>query len=389
MDLRGLPFSLMETAHEVHQKRLLPNTHPCENKRNWFFSGKLWCLSGVRDLLDYVGAPMCPRLRWVFSVLVLGLNTGLAQVPGKQESHSNDMEVRFADSSSVRMVLVQDTIEVMTKYGRLTVPTNDLRRIEFGVHPSPEISEKIQEATKRLASPKHPEREAASKELVVLGHQAYPALHAAAKTSDPEVGRRAEDALKQIRARVPSRLLRLRVSDRIETTEFTIVGRVTSESLKAKSAYFGERSININDVISIRALASGANVEVSIDAAKYGSAHDQWLNTDIDVNAETDVLITATGKVDLWVDGTGQYVTGPNGYSGAVAGPRWNGAVGAQRGGALLGRIGDDGEVFVIGERYKGTASHEGKLHLHIVPSPWGNPSVGNYNVQFITGSAP
>jgi len=304
----------------------------------------------------------------------------------------NDMEVRFADSSSVRMVLIQDTIEVMTKYGRLTVPTKDLRRADFGIHPSPEISEKIQEAIKQLASTKHPEREAAGKDLVALGHQAYPALHGALKSPEPEVVRRAEEALKQIRAKVPGRLLRLRVNDRIETTEFTIVGRITSATLKTRSAYFGERSININDVVSIRSMAPGGNFEIPVDAAKYGSAHDHWLSTDIGVDAEKELLITATGKVDLWVDGTGQYLTGPNGYSGAGVGPRWNGVNGApnaQRGGTLLGRIGEDGEVFVIGERYKGTASREGKLYLHIVPSPWGNASAGAYNVQVTLGSAP
>jgi hypothetical protein len=343
--------------------------------------GGKYKLQGARDVLPLLSAVL---------VLPLGVIPGLAQVTDRQEpSRSNDVEFRFGDSSAVRMVLLQEALDVETKYGQLKVPAKEIRRIEFGIHLAPELRDSIGENVKRLASENHPERERAGNELVNLGFRAYPALMTAAKSEDPEVVRRAEEAVKRIRAKVPGHLLRQRETDRIETTEFTIVGRITSPSLKARSAYFGEAELKITDLYSIRSLSSGGNFDLTVDAAKYGSAHDQWLNTGIDVENEMDVVVTASGKVDLWVDGTGQYVTGPNGYPDGGAGFRGVGVPGAQRGGTLQGRIGENGEVFVIGERYHGKASREGKLYLHITPSPWGNPSAGSYNAHVATGVTP
>ena len=53
--------------------------------------------------------------------------------------------------------------------------------------------------------------------------------------------------------------------------------------------------------------------------------------------------------------------------------------------GCLVGRVGDAGKAFLIGERYDGTPSEEGKLYLQIVPSPWNNASTGSYRVRVTT----
>ena len=43
-------------------------------------------------------------------------------------------EVRFNDESVVRMSILQEHLEIVTKYGKLTVPTADIMKIDFGVH---------------------------------------------------------------------------------------------------------------------------------------------------------------------------------------------------------------------------------------------------------------
>ena len=53
--------------------------------------------------------------------------------------------------------------------------------------------------------------------------------------------------------------------------------------------------------------------------------------------------------------------------------------------GALFGRVGDASEAFYIGDRYEGAQGREGKLYLHIVPSPWNNASTGAYQVKIAT----
>lgn len=51
-------------------------------------------------------------------------------------------------------------------------------------------------------------------------------------------------------------------------------------------------------------------------------------------------------------------------------------------GGVLVAKIGEDGEPFIIGDRYEIKAESEGKLYLHIVSSPWNCASMGSYEVK-------
>ena len=60
---------------------------------------------------------------------------GHAQQPAaSKESSPKIAEVRFGDGSVVRMTLLQDQLEVMTRYGKLSIPITEIRRVEFGLH---------------------------------------------------------------------------------------------------------------------------------------------------------------------------------------------------------------------------------------------------------------
>jgi hypothetical protein len=302
------------------------------------------------------------------------------------------------------MTVLQESLDVTTRYGKLTIPISDIRNIEFGLHLPDEVAKQVETAVQRLGGNAHADREAASRELVQLGHQAYPAVQGAVKSKDPEVSRRAEEVVKRIRDKVPTHLLRLDANDRIETAVFPIVGRISSGTLKARSAYFGEKEIRISDLLTVHFNNARGTSEFTVDAAKYGSPTSQWLNTGLEVDADTDLNITASGQVDLRDDGTGRFVTGPAGFSraggigamqkmaGGMGGPGMGGpGMGAVNfaGGALIGRIGESGDAFYVGENFKGKPGLRGKLYLHIVPSPWGMNSVGSYKVKVNLGGLP
>jgi hypothetical protein len=214
--------------------------------------------------------------------------------------------------------------------------------------------------------------------LIQVGHFAFPLLQKATRSGDQEVRYRAVSVIKQISERVSPELLRLREEDVIHTTEFTVIGRITSQTLKANSPHFGDVALKLSELRTVHLRQNGGKHELVVDAAKHGSSLDQWCDTGIIVDSQQRMLITSEGQVDLWPQGPGQYLAAPKGYNTAGKGGQF-------MAGALVGRIGESGKAFLIGERYDGSAQEEGKLYLQIVPSPWNNASGGQYRVRIQT----
>ncbi len=295
----------------------------------------------------------------------------------------------FANGSSVRMSILQDRIEVLTRYGKLAIPMADVQRIEFGVHLTPDVAIKVESAVLKLASSQYAEREDATRELTFLGASAYPALLRALRSSDQEVVRRADKIVNTIRERLPEKDLRSREEDIIVTPGFTVVGRIVTPALKAQSEYFGNVQLQLTQLRRMRPLNNPGELQVSVDAGQYGSAHGTWLDTGVAVDASTTLVLVATGSIDIYPQAPGQYLSAPKGYGNIVLVPGTK-VVATQANlrtysGSLFGRIGDASEAFYIGDRFEGTPGREGKLYLHIVPSPWNNASTGAYQVKIAT----
>ena len=304
---------------------------------------------------------------------------------------STEVEVRFVNGSTVFMTILQEPIEVQTEFGKLTVPARAIRAIEFGLHLPEGVKEKIDGLIKQLGSKNYRQRDTAVRELAALGAYAYPALQRAAKDKEqPEAAQRAQAAIQIIERKVPARQLRLKEDDVVRTTKFPVIGRILNTSIKARAEYFGEVSLKPYQLYQIRCLQGAGELEVVVDAARYGSAHRQWLDTGMLVDPQLDMVITATGQVDLWPQGPGQYMSAPSGSRNG-GGPLLGGVVvnGVPvNPGILVGRVGEDGPAFIVGDRYSGRPSRAGRLYLHIIPSGWNNASTGNYRVRITTGTS-
>lgn len=285
------------------------------------------------------------------------------------------IEARCADGSVIRAVLTQEVIEVETKYGRLKIQAVDLRRIEVGIHLPAGTEARISTAVTRLGSTSHQEREAALEELVSLGEHAYPSVHAALKSADLEVRQRAEKIVTALKEKVPADRLRLDTRDRIETTEFTVAGRIAGPALKARTALFGDLDLRLCEVRTIRRADSPSGAVV-VDAARH--TLDAWLDTGINVDSAEPLRLSATGQVDVWPQTPGQYTCGAGGYRNAGMLP------GTQlHSGTLVGRIGTTGRLFVVGEQFDKSPEQSGRLYLAITASPWNAASSGQYRVSF------
>jgi hypothetical protein len=301
-----------------------------------------------------------------------------AQDSSPSTSKGHVAEVRFIDGSLVRMCILQDELEVATKYGKLTIPLRDIRRIDLGLHLPAGLDVQIDQSIRLLGSNAYKEREDASKGLIQAGHRAYPFLKKASLSNDLEVSTRVASLMKRIADKHPPELLKLKDDDVIHTADFPVIGRIASPTIKAHSAHFGDLALKLSDLRTVHLRAQGGDCELTVDAATHGSAPEQWLDTGVTVDANVRLVVSCEGQVDLWPQSPGQYLTTPRGYTTAGKGSSY-------MAGALVGRIGESGKIFLIGDRYDGAPSDEGRLFVQIVPSPWNNASTGSYRVRINT----
>jgi hypothetical protein len=305
-----------------------------------------------------------------------------------------EVEVNFLNGSTVRMILQSEKLDIATPYGQLAVPANDIRAIEFGLHFPKGAEARIEQAVTNLGDSNFRVRDQAGKTIIELAPYSYPAVYEASRASDLEVARRAKELVKQLEAAHPKKDLKTAPEDRVITPTFTIVGRILTPTIRAQAELFGQVELPVARMRGLRSLHGGAvAVEVTIEAGKY-ALNGQWLETEFEVDGRSAIVVTAKGLVDTWPQQGGQYIVGPNGLQGrnmgfgagaimVPAGRKIAGPLNGQMyGGMLLGKIGATGEVFTIGERYEGSPEAEGKLYLHIGPSPWNTPSTGHYEVK-------
>jgi hypothetical protein len=349
-------------------------------------------------------------------MILSGLLAGVLVIPSTADENKRDekkVEIHFLNGSIVRLAVQSATLEVATRYGKLTVPVEEIRSIEFGLHMPEGFAAKIDRAVKQLGDASYRERESGGKTLVELGPYSYPAVLTASRGKDLETATRAREILKKLQAAHPRKDLKTSTEDKLMTPGFTVVGRILTPSIKVQEEYFGEATLGLAKMRSLRALTGKFKaVELAVDASKYGTAG-QWLETGFRSDGITAFVITAKGQVDLAPQQGGQLVgpaglqarkarggfgaAGGGGFGGAGgaggAGGGFGGAGGAGGGfppgaaiparfaGVLFGKIGENGEPFIIGERYEGTPETAGKLFLHIAPGPFNGGASGSYQV--------
>jgi hypothetical protein len=161
------------------------------------------------------------------------------------------LEARLVEGGTLNLTLLDERVELITPYGRLSVPLSDVQRIEFATRVSQDVVEQLDRAIRNLGADEFDVREKASADLLALGERAYAALTKAAEHSDPEVARRAEELLEKIRESVPEERLTPRENDVVHTKDSKFTGKLVGESLKVLTAQFGEQRLKFADVLSL------------------------------------------------------------------------------------------------------------------------------------------
>jgi|SRR5579883_744660 len=293
-------------------------------------------------------------------------------------------ELRTHDDTVMKVVLLDPSVSLITKYGKLSIPAADVRRLEFGFRYPEGMKSKIDKAIEELGSLDFRTREDAEQRLADIGHFAIPSLRRTQKSEDPEVVRRAQAVLKLLEGKLGEGKEELRDYDVVETPEFTVKGQLELTALKVRTKYFGDATLKLTDIKSFRSISSASNAEFALDAAKYAKLDQaDWLETQIEVSSGQQLEVTATGKIDQWPQGPGQYMSEPGGlpgYTAAGALPDGSQRIGVP--GQIVAKIGAKGTPFPVGAAYKGKVSASGRLYLRISPSPWNCNSTGSYKIS-------
>lgn len=277
--------------------------------------------------------------------------------------------------STFRGKLEVKSFEVETAYGKLTVPASDVIRIRIGKRADRELKSRLEKLVADLGSKDFQIREAAHKELAKLGKIAYSELLAASRSNDTEVKERASALLSNFTLDETEELQP--DDDEIVTANFIIRGTVKLDLLNVATR-FGALRIEKKDIVSITLAEPEFATRTFSLTGRNTTQSNQWLDTGIQVKKGDRLIIAASGSLN-WINYGN--ITEPGGNEGWGV---WR-SIGSTQIyiGALVGKIGAAGAVFLVGDKYTATATADGTLFLATAANWSGNIQVtGEYKVR-------
>lgn len=220
--------------------------------------------------------------------------------PDKSEMPKQpDVEVQCVDGSTMRLRLLDESVELVTRFGPLRIPVNQINRIELATRLHPDVEAKITTAVRNLGHTDFKTRDRAATELKEFKDRAYQALVQATKSSDAEVARRAEELVIVLQSRYPASQLQPRESDIIHTDDCRITGKLAAASIKVLTGQFGEQSLKLADAREIRTSPVAPGGQVAGPAAGNMMAYQNQFGAEIQLQV--------TGAVGGAVWGTDVY----------------------------------------------------------------------------------
>ena len=284
--------------------------------------------------------------------------------------------------------LMMEELTIQTEFGTLTVPVDKVRGFRPGLESKTELREKIDALVEQLGSEDAAGRDAAYQQLLRFGP---PVLAELRLQLDDENAQRVEhlkkllEALekietdKQLSEGFESENLRpwLR-EDTLETTDFIVTGKISPSTLKLKTG-IGEMTIPLADVARAQREGGGPeNVNKTLAVSGQYIAQRSFKSAGVRVERGDEVVLKAEGTVVMTPWGSNALST-PDGV------PNYGWYVNGQiPTGALVGRIGNSGQVFKVGSSHRFKATSAGVLHFAVGMHPSYSSQVfpGEYKVK-------
>ncbi len=309
---------------------------------------------------------------------------GMAAPPSKESSAPDDTEMEQAEPASdpvdpdiVRLHLMDGSmitgklsiaeLQVETPYGTLTTPVRQLRSFTPGLINHPDLGKQIHDLIEALGSNQFETREKAQRALLKIGKPLRVELEKRLHDPDHERRTRIKGILDEFdedtdddSEESAGATQTIMERDQVETSEFTIVGRILTPTLSITSNY-GPLTVKISDVRRGERDAPRRS-EIRRTIGVDGSCIVSKLMKDTRIHLERGdrVTITAEGSIIMapWGNGATCGPDGAGNYGWYIQGQIPSGA--------LVGVIGRGDSVFKLGSKASFTAERSGVLRLAI-----------------------
>jgi len=292
---------------------------------------------------------------------VTGVQT--CALPISDNPADNQLRLYLMDGTVITGTLQTPTLPITTAFGDLVVPVRAVIQMRPGLDTHTELDQRIQRLIDDLAAPDAETRDRAQAELTAFGPALMPELQRHAETDDAERRVRIQSIIEALYSAEPDEAGRempavsLRRLDTIQTESFTIAGRITIDRFKVRSK-FGELTVRLSDIKQAEQL-SRAEPEVrrTVQVAGTDMTVRGYKRTPIRVNRGDRIIIKADGKITMTPWGNNS-VSSPDGIP---QNGMYNGQIPL---GALAGRIGKNGDEFLVGQKLNIVAEQSGTLYL-------------------------
>ncbi len=287
--------------------------------------------------------------------------------PAQEPVDPKVIRLHLSDGSIISGKLTIDALPVDTRFGRLTIPIEEIRFVRPGLESRPAEMEKVTALLENLGSANVTERQAAATELAKYGPIVRDQLQALA-ADQPQGPRAAEirTLLERINEKMESEGLDaddFSSQDIIATTKFTIAGRIVPQSFQLESD-FGNLTMSLADMLKAdRNTGEPEEERKTVTVAQENFVTRTMKSTGLRVTKGDKITIRATGQITMtrW----GNAVATPEGAANTgwyVNNQIYNGA--------LCMRIGSGGTISKVGNSITVTAPASGVLHLGIAMNP-------------------
>jgi len=245
-----------------------------------------------------------------------------------------------------------DQIRMQTDFGPLDIPVDQITAIRPGLRSYPELAAHIQQLVEALGADQYEARQRARDELGSMGLMLAEQIKRFDDAGSAERRKHLEDLREELEVMALDEsdfdtevVHPLIDGDAVETRQFTVIGQIEQQDLRVQTPY-GELALRLSDIRRVdRPSPEGQIVRRTVTVEGANFIQNNTRSTGLQVKIGDTLVFRADGQIVMAPWGNNQFST-PDGS------PNFGWYVANEiAGGALVGRIGDNGKPFLIGSR--------------------------------------